>query len=230
MATDVDAHVTTLRHWLEASAGNGASGAARDAGAARAVRALAAMGPEAETAVAVLVRVAHADPRGLGELVGHALGEIGGELAVRGLNSAWFSGWDRKLCDACYGALVRLGVHAQPALLRIAAEPDAHARVKALFSLRATGYSEAALARLAGAMVGDAPMPLIDPLVEFLGGFADANAAAAVIDRLRGIASDDLQFADTRRRAADAMTRLQSRQPPADVTGPSAGAAGRRRA
>ena len=211
MAADIDTHVATVEAWLAARLVAGDVGPAHDAGVARAVRALAATGPEAQPAVPLLVRVAHADPRGLGELAGHALGDIGGALAVRELNRAWFAGWDRKLCDAYYGALVRLDERAHPELLAIAVQSDVHARVQALFSLRATGYPEPALARLAGAMIDDVPPALTDPLIEFFGGFADADAVATAVDSLRSIARDDLRFADTRRRAADAVTRLQGR-------------------
>ncbi len=119
---------------------------------------LGEIGAPAEAAVPALIRAMHADQRGVGQFAGPALGEIGGEEAIRELNRVWFSGWDRKLCGGIDWALEHLGSRAYPVLLQIVQEPDALARARALHSLRRAGYPAADLVWLiAGLMQNEQP-------------------------------------------------------------------------
>lgn len=218
MTDDVAALIAVLDAWTDARAA-GAPGPGHDRTSAadaslraeRAARALGALGASAQAAVPALVRAMHADQRGMGEVAAPALGRIGGEQAVRALNRVWFSGWDRKLCEACHGALVHLGAGAHEALLGALHDPEPVDRLRALHGLRAANYPEAALASLALRPLRDAPMTVIDAVIDFVGGFTEAKAAAIALPALRAIADDDRQFDSTRRHAADVVVRLTGR-------------------
>lgn len=203
--------VDVLDAWVELSDA-GASTSDADVGAERAIRALGVLGRRATPAVPALIRVMHADPRGLGQVAGRMLGEIGGERAIRELNRAWLSGWDRKLCDACYEALSHLGERAHPLLWTIASEGAVDERVKAFFSLRAAACPEPRLAALAATMLAEAPVYLVDALIDVVAGFEDHAAVTLVLPALLAIAADDRHyFSETRRRAANAAGSLCSR-------------------
>lgn len=181
---DVAALAAVVAAWADEAGGQDGAPHDSDVGAVRAVRALAASGASAQAAVPVLVRAAHADPRGMGEVVADALGKIGGEAAIRELNRVWWSGWDRKLCEACTGALSHLAARAHPVLLRIADEADALARMQALHSLRAAGYPAPDLTTLASAVLDRAPEALRDAAIAFL---AEVDAAVATASGTRRV-------------------------------------------
>lgn len=215
MTPDVAALVATLDAWADMRAAR-AAGQHHDAQAdydaslraEQAARALGALGDAAQAAVPALVRAMHADQRGMGELAAPALGRIGGDVAVRELNRIWFSGWDRKLCEACHGALASLGARAHDVLLRGLDDPEPIDRLRALHSLRAAGYGESALAALALTQLHRAPVTLVDQAIEFFGGFADVAAAATALPALRAIAADDHQFESTRAEAARVVAHI----------------------
>jgi hypothetical protein len=182
--------------------------------AARAVQALGRAGAQAAPYVASLIRVMHADPRGAGEVAGVALGRVGGETAIRELNRIWFSGWDRKLCDACSMGLSILGAGAHEVLLRLAADDDALTRARALQSLRGSHYPDAPLSRLAVAALSDSSYPNIDNAINVLGQLL-APDLDAVLPALTDIRDSEHHFDDTRRAAARLLDTLTGRSSPA---------------
>jgi hypothetical protein len=205
---DVPALIAVLDAWADARAAGRPWDYDENIQAEQAARALGTFGEAARAAVPTLVRAMHADQRGMGELAAPALGRIGGDVAIRELNRIWFSGWDRKLCDACHGALTSLGARAHDALLRGVDDPEPVERLRALHGLRAAGYPAAALATLALRQLIDAPVTLRDQTIEFFGGFTDATAAATALPALRAMADDDHQFESTRAIAARVVAEL----------------------
>lgn len=106
-----------------------------------------------------LVRTLFVDPRGVGEAAGYALGDIGGEDAVRELNRAKSFADDRKLRDACRHGLANLGPRAHGPLLQIigdwlASESERADALRSLFELR---YPVSDLAPLAVSLILDDP-------------------------------------------------------------------------
>lgn len=157
---------------------------------------LGELGAPAEAAVPALIRAMHADPRGVGQFAGPALGEIGGEDAIRELNSVWFSGWDRKLCEGVDWALEHLGARAHPTLLRIVREGDTLARARALHSLRRTGMAVSELVWLVADLMERKQDPVVERVaVELLAdGLHDPaenvrNWAARELGRMGGLAA-----------------------------------------
>ncbi len=110
---------------------------------------LGIMGEGAEEAIGALIGLMRIQPRGVGLGAASALGRIGGDRSILELNKVWFSGWDRKLCGACYAALERLRNRAFPTLLNELNQEESLRRNRALRSLEVTGYSIHALRALA---------------------------------------------------------------------------------
>jgi HEAT repeat protein len=159
---------------------------------------LGEIGSPAEAAVPALIRAMHADQRGVGPFAGPALGEIGGEEAIRELNGVWFSGWDRKLCEGVDWALEHLGARAHPTLLKIVREEDALARARALHSLRRTGMATSELVWLVADPMGRKQDPVVERVaVELLAdGLRDPaenvrNWAARELGRMGGPAATE---------------------------------------
>ena len=126
--------------------------------AIKAVGILADIGEPAVAAVPALIRAMHADPRGLGEVAGVALGWIGGDEAIRELNLAWWI-HDRKLRDACFRGLAVLGKRGHATLCRIASDPgeDLDSRCCAIRNLRQTGCPAQTVAAVALPLIVDDP-------------------------------------------------------------------------
>jgi hypothetical protein len=198
-----------------AAAQGSALAASADLGqAVRAARALGQAGAQASPYVASLIRVMHADPRGAGEVAPLALGRIGGEAAIRELNRIWFSGWDRKLCEACSMGLSALGAGAHEVLLRLAADDDALTRARALQSLRESHYPDAPLSRLAVAALSDSSCPNIDNAINVLSSL-EAPDLEIVVPALADVRDSEHHFDDTRRAAARLLDTLTGRSSPA---------------
>ena len=201
--------ISILEAWTEPLSRSGKSDREAEFRAELAAEILGDIGEPAVAAVPALIRAMHADPRWMGEISGPALGKIGSEEAIRELNHIWFSGWDRKLCESCHGALMDLGERAHPVLLRIIDETDPVDRARALHSLRAAHYPEKDLAALAQKLLGDGSIPVIETAINVLAGFDDPTQAASALDKLREISADEEHYFErTRIEAAKAVTRI----------------------
>ena len=180
---------------------------------------LGAMGAAAEPAVPELVRVMHGDPRGIGQHVGPALGMIGGEEAIRALNGVWYSGWDRKCCEACQWGLWHLGPAAFPVLLGIWEEGDPLECGRALLSLQEAGYPSAALTDLAARSLGPGRHPAtMQAAVFLLRTTSDASRARTALEDLRRVASgvghESASLQQEARQAIDHIAGLGEPAPP----------------
>lgn len=209
---DLQTHIGTLTAWTEARTSGSEPDEAADSSLEETIRVLDALGETAQPAVPALVRAMHADQRRMGALVGAALGSIGGDAAVRELNRIWYSGWDRALCSACHRALASLGERAHPTLLRLLDGGSPLEQVRALRSLRVSGYPQPDLVARAAPRLEAFESPTLESLIAFFGSIDDPAALPAAIAALQAMGGGQgVPLDHTRALASDVMLTLSER-------------------
>lgn len=211
MTDDLQAMIATLGAWTEARLSPAGAEEAAAIAAEHAVRALGGLGEAAHEAVPAIVRAMHADQARMGGAAGQALGRIGGEAAIRELNRIWYSGWDRTLCQACHAALTAMGERAHPVLLRLLDASSPLERVRALRSLRVSGYAQGDLVARAVPLLGEFESPALESLIAFFGSIDDPAASAAAVSALQAIGGDSSPFNHTRALASEVIWTLTER-------------------
>ena len=204
--------IATVDSWTAFRAEGRQSDPPPEAEVALAIRALGSLGESARPAVPAIIRAMHANQGSMGDSAGQALGRIGGETAIRELNRIWYSGWDRTLCAACHGALTELGEHAHPALLAVLDGGSPLEQVRALRSLRVSGYSQPDLVARAAARLEVFESPMLESLITFFGTIDAPEAVPSALSALQTIGGGHSpQVTHTGALASEVIWRLSER-------------------